>query len=67
MRDPARIPEMIKTRFRFLHRGDDGFLYWESVQPIGAGESRHEVVRCSAEWFWRNRVHGDGGELDDGE
>lgn len=40
---------------RFIYRGcTAGVMYWESASPL-AGDSRHEVIRCSWEWFWGKR------------
>lgn len=41
---------MARTKYRFLHRGDDGHYYWQSVRPI---DSRYEIIRCSVDWFWK--------------
>lgn len=40
--------------FRFSHRTSDGWLYWESIGRL-PGDSRHEQVRCRADWFWHSR------------
>lgn len=40
-----------RVRYRFVGRCGDLYL-WESALPISPGESHHEHVRCSVEWFW---------------
>lgn len=39
-------------KYRFSHRSADGKrYYWESVLPI-PGDSRHDLVWCTVEYFW---------------
>lgn len=44
---------MPRTRYRFLHRGDDGRYYWESDRI--PGDSRVELVSCDVTYFWTHR------------
>jgi hypothetical protein len=44
----------MKTRYRFLYRVG-GIYHWESVLPI-AGDSRHDRISCSVNWFWNISV-----------
>lgn len=41
-----------KTKYRFLHRGNDNRYYWEARIP---GDSRSLVVHCDVDWFWGAR------------
>ena len=46
----------MRTRYKFSHRSDDGkTYYWFSVNRVGPGDSRYEMVRCSVDWFWGRR------------
>lgn len=40
-------------KYRFLHRGDDGRLYW---QGRIVGDSRVEQISCPADWFYAQMV-----------
>lgn len=42
----------MRTKYQFVGSSEDGkTLYWESVRPL-FGDSRHEQISCSREWFW---------------
>jgi hypothetical protein len=40
-----------RTRYRFAGQAG-GIYYWQSVLPIGPGDSRYEQISCRADWFW---------------